>query len=262
MIVSLLGCFYITQRGRDRTLLMVFTGFLASLWVIAFVAGKVQWYWILKFYLFRVGDTVVPLLFWLCVPAWAFRTLLRHGSSSLAQKLFALTVWTTAMCLVGFGFPRMVKKQVFDNISKWQRPIDNELHAAYDWIRNQTEKNDIVLINPCYQRYNLNDGFKLYTGRPTVVDFKSAPHNKKIGEWIERLQATNGDRPFEFTGFKVCREINKNFPHLNLAHLRSIRERYRARYYFVDIERPLLKPMLVFHKGKYFIYDLALIRSP
>jgi hypothetical protein len=263
MIVALFGCFYIDQRRRDATLLMLFTGFLASLWIIAFVVGKAQWYWLLKFYLFRVGDTVVPLLFWLCVPVWALGTLLRNGSSSLAQKLFALTVWTIAMCLVGFGFPRMVKIQVYDNISKWQRPIDSELHATYDWIRQHTKEYDVFLINPCYQRYSLNHGFKLYTDRPTVIDFKSAGHNKQIARWFEKLQATNGDMPFRFRGFKACyREINKNFPHLNLAQLHSIRERYRARYYFVDVERPLLKPMLVFSKGNYFIYDLAQIPSP
>jgi hypothetical protein len=257
MIVALFGCFYITQRGRDATLLILFTSFLMSLWIIAFIAGKAQWYWPLKFYLFRVGDTVLPLLFWLCVPAWAFNTLLRHDSSSLAQKLIALTVWTVAMCLVGFGFPGETKIKVFRNIKTWQRPVDSELHAAFDWIRQSTEENDVFLMNPC----NLNLGFQLYTDRPVVVKFKSVPHNKQIARWFEKLQATNGGRSFQGRGFKVCKEINKNFPNLNIAHLRSIRERYRARYYFVDVERPLLKPMLVFQKGKWHIYDLAQMPS-
>jgi len=257
MIVALFGCFYITQRGRDATLLMVFTSFLALLWIIAFVAGKAQWYWPLKFYLFRVGDTVLPILFWFCVPAWAFNTLLRHDSSSLAQKLIALTVWTTAVCLVGLGFPDEAKREVLRNIKTWQRPVDSELHAAFDWIRQHTQEKAVFLINPC----NLDLGFKLYTNRPVVINFKSAPHNKQITRWLEKLQATNGGRPFQGRGFEVCKEIKKNFPNLNVAHLRSIRERYRARYYFVDMERPLLKPMLVFRKGKWNIYDLAQMPS-
>jgi hypothetical protein len=257
MIVALFGCFYITQRGRDATLLIVFTSFLMSLWIIAFIAGKAQWYWPLKFYLFRVGDTVLPLLFWLCVPAWAFNTLLRHDSSSLAQKMIALTVWTVAMCWVDLSFPREVKKKVFRNVKSWQQPADSELQATFSWIRQYTEENDVFLMNPC----NLVLGFKLYTDRPIVVNFKSVPHNKQIVRWFEKLEATNGGESFQGRGFKVCKEINKNFPNLSVAHLRSIRERYRARYYFVDVERPLLKPMLVFQKGKWHIYDLAQIPS-
>jgi hypothetical protein len=257
MIVALFGCFYITQRGRDATLLIMFTSFLTSLWIIAFIAGKAQWYWPLKFYLFRVGDTVLPLLFWLCVPAWAFNTLLRHDSSSLAQKLIALTVWTAAMCLIGTGFPREAKREVFRNIKTWQQPADSELHAAFDWIRQYTEENDVFLINPCKKKF----GFQLYTDRPVFVNFKPTPHNKKIARWFEKLQATNGGRSFQGRGFGVCKEINKNFPNLNVAHLQSIRERYRARYYFVDMERPLLKPMLVFHNGRWHIYDLEQMPS-
>ena len=131
------------------------------------------------------------------------------------------------------------------------------MHAAFDWIRQYTEENDVFFMNPC----NLNLGFQLYTDRPIVVNFKSTPHNKKMAQWFEKLQAANGGRPFQGRGFGVCKEINENFPNLNVAHLRSIRERYRARYYFVDMERPLLKPLLVFHKGKWNIYDLALMPS-
>jgi hypothetical protein len=236
---------------------MMFAGFLTSLWIIAFVAGKVQWYWPLKFYLFRVGDTVLPLLFWLCVPAWAFNTLLRHDSSSLAQKLIALMVWTVAMCLVGLGFPSEAKREVLGNIKTWQRPVDSDLHAAFDWVRQYTEENDVFLINPC----NFYLGFQLFTDRPVVVNFKSAPHDKRMVQFFERLQATNGGRSLQGSGFEVCKEINTNFPTLNAAHLRSIRDRYLARYYFVDIERPRLKPMLVFNKGKWNIYDLARIPS-
>jgi hypothetical protein len=257
MIAALLGCFYITQRGQDATLLIVFMSFLTSLWIIAFIAGKAQWYWPLKFYLFRVGDTVLPLLFWLCVPAWAFNTLLRHDSSSLAQKMIALAVWTVAMCWIGLSFPREVESKIFRNIRTWQRPVDSELHAAFDWIRQSTEENDVFLMNPC----NLDLGFQLYADRPVVVNFKSAPHNKAIAQWFEKLEATNGGKSFHGRGFKVCKEINSNFPNLNEAHLRSIRERYRARYYFVDVDRPLLKPMLVFQKGKWHIYDLAQMLS-
>jgi len=236
---------------------MVFTGFLTSLWIVAFIAGKAEWYWPLKFYLFRVGDTVLPLLFWLCVPAWAFNTLLRHDSSSLAQKVIALAIWTVAMCWVGLGFPREVKNEVFRNIRTWQRPADSELHAAFNWIRQSTEEKDVFLMNPC----NLDLGFQLYADRPVVVNFKSVPHNKEIARWFEKLEATNGGKSFQGRGFKVCKEINDNFPNLDKAHLRSIRERYHARYYFVDVERPLLKPTLVFQRGKWHIYDLAQMQS-
>jgi len=204
-----------------------------------------------------VGDTVLPLLFWLCVPAWAFDTLLRHDSSSLAQKMIALTVSAVVVSWVGLGFPREVKSKVFRTIRTWQRPVDSELHASFNWIRQYTEIKDVFLMNPC----NLDLGFQLHTDRPVVVNFKSVPHNKQIARWFEKLEATNGGNSFQSRGFKVCKEINKNFPNLDVAHLRSIRERYRARYYFVDMERPLLEPMLVFQKGKWHIYDLAQMPS-
>ena len=257
IVVALIGCLYMTQRDQAATLLIWFTCFLTSLWILAFIAGKAEWYWPLKFYLFRVGDTIVPLLFWLCVPAWTFNTLLRHDSATLAQNLIALTVWTAAMVSVGLGFPSVVKTKIFDNVDNWQRPVDRELHAAFDWIRQYTEKNDIFLINPCH----FNHAFKLYTDRSVVVDFKVVPHDRRNVVWFDKLQAANGGRPFQGVGFEVCDEINENFPNLNGSDFQSIRERYNARYYFVDMQRPLLEPMLVFQKGKWHIYDLAHIPS-
>ena len=253
MVIALFACFCMTMRDRGARLLIVFTCFLTSLWIIAFMAGKLQWYWLLKFYLFRVGDTVLPLLFWLCVPAWAFNTLLRHDSSSLAQKLMALTVWTIAMCMVGLGFPGVAVKKISNNLAHWRWPYDKELLAAFDWIRQSTNENDVILMNPC----NLDLGFQLYTDRRVVVNYKYSSHNMKIVQWLERLQATNGGRPFQGEGFQMCKEININFPYLNQSHLRTIHEHYRARYYFVDRERPVLKPMLAFQKGKWHIYDLS-----
>ena len=134
-----------------------------------------QWCWLLQFYLFRVGDTVLPLLF----------------------------------------------------------------------------------MNPC----NLDLGFQLNTDRHVVINYKSSPHNKNVVRWLERLEAANGGRPLQSKGDQICEEVNKNFPYLNQSHLRAIHECYRARYYFVDRERPRLKPMLVFQKGKWHIYDLAQIPS-
>ena len=257
IVVALIGCFYMTQRGRAATLLIGFTSFLTSLWIIAFIAGKAQWYGLLKYYLFRVGDTALPLLFWLCVPAWTFNTLLRQDAATLAQKLIALAVWTAAMCSIIFSFPDYAKTQIFQNIENWRHPVDGELHAAYDWIQQYTEENDIFLINPCH----FNHAFKLYTNRSVVVNFKAAPHGRRNVVWFDKLQATNGGRPFQGVGFEVCDEINENFPNLNGSDLHSIRERYLARYYFVDVERPLLKPMLVFQKGQWHIYDLAQMPS-
>ena len=256
MTIGLLGFFCMTQRGRGARLLIAFTCFLTSLWIIAFIAGKMQWYWLLKFYLFRVGDTVLPLLFWLCVPAWAFNTLLRHDSSSLTQKLMALMVGTAAICMVGLGFPSVAAKKVSNNLAHWRWPYDKELLAAFDWIRQSTKEDDVFLVNPC----NLDLGFQLQTDRNVVVIFKSTPHNKRIVRWLERLEATNGGRPLQGEGFQVCEEINTNFPQLNASQLRAIHERYSAQYYFVDVERPLLKPILVFQEGRWHIYDIAQLR--
>jgi hypothetical protein len=88
------------------------------------------------------------------------------------------------------------------------------------------------------------------------VSFKSAPHNKRVAEWYERLRDLNGGKEFHSVGFAVCKELTDNYRVLKKAQLIDLKEKYDAAFFLVDRQRADLEDIIVYGDGHYYIYDL------
>lgn len=169
----------------------------------------------LRFYPFRLGDTLTPL----------------STSLLLASKLEKLQPAGSRT-----GFLLIATLITIELHGSWQshgKDLLNPLNPArstqeevYQWIRMHTQTNALILTPP--------GGFEdmsLKTGRPSVAQFKQIPNRSSdVQEWFARMQAMGGDESFWRTsrGLKSRRKLNLGFQKLNSAELAALAHRYQA----------------------------------
>lgn len=214
---------------------------------IGWWAGKQQWYWLLKYYPFRMGDVLVPLLTWLLVPTALVRAW--RTETALSVLAASLLLYTAAQLM-----PPGVQR-VGDTWRSWPRgePAMEKLGA---WARAATSPDAVFIVPPC------TFDFWVRARRPVVVSYKAMPHSARAISWYERLQAVGGGAPISGTGFAVCRQVDAGEATLSRSALTALKRRYQARYYLLRGRRADLRDAEVYRDLRFAVYDIRRFENP
>jgi hypothetical protein len=247
---------YARYVPRDAGAIMVpFLAVLAALFLggcLAYLMGALS---VLRFYPFRVGDTLLPLFFWLLLPV-----LLQRAASALgaARGTRAFTPWlaTGLLAAVFLAYtPQLVAgpRQAVKTLRSWRHHLSgagDPFARTAGWIRGHVEADALFLSPPC------QDDFWIEAERATVVQMKLAPSNELATEWFLRLLDVNGGRAIEAVSHGVCPEITANYRRLSRPHVEQLAVRYGATHYLVDRERPEFSDRELFAREGWWIYAL------
>ena len=249
-----------TVARTKAKLLLAFLGVLLAIFIAGLVARQVEAFWFLEYYPFRVADTLLPLIFWLTMPALIIQQgqmLLRRpefkpNHSPLMIPLTLLMavpiIWQVPGVVLEMG---RASKRFIPSIWQYTTQTEDTFEEISHWIRDYTEKSATVIVHPC------KSNFWITAERAMVVNQKAAPSNVRVLEWHHRMVNLNGNKKFKEVGFEICEELEANFPYLDLQHLLSIRQAYDADYYLTTVRRTDLEKTLIYHNRDYYLYDLS-----
>ena len=176
--------------------------------------GQGRW---LRFYPFRLADSLLPLLLALLLAALLQVLLVRVRPGRLLMALLA-----TALLLS--GAPALRSGALFQPAQAFAAPARSE--ALYGAIDRFTASNTVVLTPP--------EGFQdlpWRLQRSPVVQFKLFPsESEAIVQWYSRLAALAGEPP-ERTGrlgFAAAGALAQRYSRLSPAQLTDLAQRYRT----------------------------------
>lgn len=246
--------FWALRRRVAREKAVLLSVFLLLLWG-EFASGLLAWrldaFWYLKSYPFRVCDTLVGLFFWLTVPPALGHWLANRG---VWRKLAAPVVGGTLLLIVllGGGGLAIARRHLAEFVSDWRlylagEPGDEARLAR--WLR-QTTPRDATLLAPPWL-----SALPLLAERATVVEFKRAPHDAGIVEWQQRMEALNGGA-LAGRGEGLEDELRRHYAQIRATQAASLGRQYGARYFLALRPLPDAATRPVFQVGTYFVYDL------
>lgn len=170
---------------------------------------------LLRFYPFRVADSVIPL----CT------TLLLACQLERSRPRPARLVALMATVVVSVQSHTSWASEASRFHPTPNTALDNQARA-YRWISTNTPRTIRILTPP--------SGFEdltLLTGRAGVAQFKQIPNgNSDIDEWFRRMQDLGGDPGFwrQAQGFRSRRMLNNGFAKMTPRQLRQLASKYQA----------------------------------
>jgi hypothetical protein len=200
---------------------------------------------LLRYYWFRVPDTIIPFLGILTAAALASDAVRgRRGLSRGAQALGA-AVW---LALVAPAVAPLLVPSRWPKAPEWDVQIEQK--PVLDWIRSNSRNGDVFLASP------FMDPFYIIAQRAQFVSFKSIPQSEgDMLEWYDRIKAANGGRDPSADGFRAREEIEANFYGLREHELRGLARKYHLDYYVGRTGRRLALPVVYSDPG-YSVYKL------
>jgi hypothetical protein len=269
LVVAVAGILLIRRfaAGAGRTHIPLFLGGLALFFAVGLVARAAEAYGVLRYYPFRVADSMLPLMFWVGVTLlfqhWyaarprVWRLLAVPIVIGLANWLIDRTE-TTPQYDGARGFvtamsrtePRMTAYHVRTHAVAWAGRFRGERDAMSrleEWARSSTEADAVFITPPWEIDWHIN------AERATWASFKVITAGPSVLEWKSRLEGVHGE-PFEGVGFELLRELRQSYPALTLERVRKMASQGRADYLVALNEVPGL-PM-VHREGPYRVYRL------
>ena len=202
-------------------------------WILGLVVYSNGHYDSLKYYFFRVGDTLFPFV--------AFLLIVRYLESFIKNPKVAKSLVIIVMLIVSGIFT----KRLQEFISK-----DEELADAYVWIRDHTAKDAVFMVDPT------TSNFYVKAERPMLVSYKNFPQLKKhFEESLERLEFATQlklDRTKEMDRATMSRAYSERNPEKDLEKFKT----YQVDY--VMSKNPISSEFykLVFSGKNSYIYQL------
>lgn len=256
--VGAAGFHVITSRPK-AAFLSSFLGILLLEFGAGLVARKLNLFWYLKTYPFRVADVLILLFFGLALPGLVVHLASRlHKGNLSARSVLVLQTAGIAM-LLGVSALSLLRVNPQDGrhalrkfTGSWVRygqHTQTPYHEMTHWIRANTPKSATIITGAWH------GDFWIEAERAEVVNFKRNPHNALAIEWYRRYSALNGG-PFHAVGFQTRSEIEAHFPWLSQGQLDEIRRLYGGDYYLTTKTRSDLRAQLVHENGSYYLYDL------
>jgi len=243
-------------------------GFFLVILLLEFSSGllawKLNWFWFLKTFPFRVPDVLIFLFFALALSCLMARLMVRLASQvqENRSKPRSRREWrrigllAALACLVFGGFLRGLDAVCVSDlplfVAQWHEYLlepQNSWREMTEWIRANTPPSAIFLAPPWEYTFWID------AERAQVVNLKRPPHNVRLLEWHRRLTAVNG-RPFQFRGSEILNELRENYPQLSPAQVGTIRDLYGADYYLTTRPRADLHANLVHVSGSYYLFEL------
>jgi hypothetical protein len=237
--------------SRDKAALVsCFLAILLAQFAAGLLARRLELFWFLKSYPFRLADVLIGLLFAVTVPMLAL-WLVRRG---LAARYHVLA-W--GVLLVAAVLP-MAKSasaggqhlQAFaQSWSLYVRHQESPWQEMTHWINRNTPPSSIFIAPPW------EGAFWIEAERAEVVNFKRAPHSLAILEWHERMVALNGG-PFHSRSDGALDEMRQHYQQLDAAHIAAVARAYDASYFLSSVPLVGMNGQLVHANGSYYLYQL------
>ena len=202
---------------------------LSSLWL--FVFGLIVFFIgaesILKYYLFRFPDTIVPIVTVLLFFAYLDnRIQWLKKTRILNQRNIGYFLSIGVLIFTSLSFIDTIRESVKYNLAINEIGIEKEYIDIMHWVRNNTPQESKFLDFP------MNEGFYLIAQRPVFVKYKHVPQGEKmIEEWYQRIKACNGGNELQGVSFKVGEELRNNYYNLRYEDIKNLSDTYNLDYY-------------------------------
>ncbi len=255
--------------------IMVFIILLSSFFISGLVAREFEWFRYLKYYPFRVADSIVPMFFWIGIVMFfqdrIFVYYNKFGPKTLLLFLLVPLMIGGSKVVIGlfepvphfelkpkamFGElfrtePRLSGYRVRERLKEWHSFLfqkeTNDFEEMALWIKDNTPEDKIFIVPP----WDLE--FAIRAQRPQFVDFK-IPVSNKIFEWEERIRILNKGKPV--TGLReMWNELRENYPRLLSREIIHIKENYGA-HFFISFSHWLYDFPIIYENNTYRLYRL------
>ncbi len=210
-------------------------------------------YDLLKYYPFRLPDTMLPVSAFFLFCSYISREEFRIGSvfTNKNRKIIAILLSIIIFIGIGTSFIKSIDRYIKDPeyyLSK--RTKENPERKLYEWIRSNTPHNSVFLIPP------MERDFFLVAQRAQFVDYKHSPQSEAdIIEWYHRLVLLSGKED-DRTGYKLdFKDISANYFKISLKNIDNLLKEYRIDYY-IGLRREDLPFKKVFESENLALYDL------
>lgn len=225
-IILLLAIKFTRKNSKERTLLLYAGGSLI-LWLVGltfYLSGMTH---LLKYYLFRFPDVIVPftayLLFFKAVDYFWF---IKHPK---ILKIFSYGLGIILVLFFTYQTFGIIKQDV--PLTHYYESVET-LNVS-QWIEQNTPASSQFIIDPGV------DNFHFLTNRAQFVSLKHIPQNEKdVDLWYQKLVRLNKDKDF-FIDERLLNinELRSNYYLLSDAELKSLHEDFGMNYYLGENER-------------------------
>jgi len=198
-ILTMIGGLYLIRRTRlFHVLIILFVGGAALtlakiLWNSNFIALVFPW---------RVSTLLIPVSISLFF-AWALRKLHSFGGFRKAEQIVFFQSWISVGLAVLFG--------VYSMNSAYKRYHNDDAMPVMEFVKQNKQSGDCYVI-PGDELQEL-ENFRLETGAPILVDFKSIPYKSAdVFEWYARLRQVKklyGESSLDIEALKSIRRDQK-----------------------------------------------------
>lgn len=154
-------------KGKSQSLktLVLFPLFSNVFWILGLIVYYSGNYAALKYYFFRVPDTLIPFSAFLILCIFLDKWIKKYKFLHYISSFFILFAITTHL------------------IRGISATDTNDHQDVYEWIKENTPKNAVFLTDPTDSLFYIN------AERAVVASYKHSPQkNSFFNEWLERLE--------------------------------------------------------------------------
>jgi hypothetical protein len=256
LVLYLIGTLALLWRVLPRpqaNAVIAFLGVVGGVFAVGLVARKVDAFWFLKYYPFRVADGMYPMFFWLGAALLLQRFARRIGGWGgagivVVAALFvppalrwvnngpledpAHRVRVSAASVLAHPSLRGLGSEARARLLEWRSLLRGQARAEERrmaaWIRENTPPDAVFIIPP--RAYP----FPLEARRIEFISFKTFTIDK-IRDWRDRFEALNGG-PFHTRGREIVTELSEHYDAFTPERVAAIRRRYRVDYILIEAD--------------------------
>ncbi len=212
-------------KNDDRKIISLYaisSFFLFLIGIAIHLTGKNE---LLKYYWFRYPDVILVLFSYIQI----FSILQYLFRNSTSKNLF-LRVFKNSNLVYIFSMTLLLFFVNYTSANKSQTEFEdqNSMSDMFKWIKNNTEKESIFLINPSIK------SFYTIAERAQFVSFKHSPQSANdLEEWYKRMVLCNGKKT-ETRGYHFRNEIQKNYSNLTTDNIIKIAKKYKLDYFLTS----------------------------
>ena len=206
---------------------------------------------LLKFYLFRFGDVMLPLNTYL-LTACAVQHLLieKPYLTDRAKKRLLLTcILILSVIYLNQAYSFAKDLSALRQFPGQHQGVDPDQKELFDWVKRNTPKNSTIVSSPTLPH------FSWMSERATVAQFKMVPiDSAAIIEWYQRLQDLSGNNsPWRDAGFTAVARLARDYLRLTTVQVESLMAKYEADYFLTTVEQNLELP-IAYRNESYVLY--------
>jgi hypothetical protein len=264
-LIILVTVYILTESKKLRFL----TGFTIGTFIL-FLIGLMFYYFnytsLLRFYWFRVPDSLILLMINIVIAIiisdilrlthnYEYKNILKEIKIRNKIRILSAVIIIISVTIYFQSIIRLTNK--IDNISI-NKSVEKQINyrnytkimPVLTWIKENTDKSSIFLVHP-----GLN-GFSAYSERSMFVSFKKIPINsEEILEWFVRIKLCNNLKAFKHNRFKALNELGGNFNTLDEKIIRFISSKYNISYFLTASNKKYSFP-ITYSDKKYKLYKI------